>query len=213
MKEQVLSKVKKEYTIVQRDMGDLAEIKRGLYRFSSEAYTVGGVGNLFFISMSAMFGLMKMETAVLTPVFRDLSFCNMDTVHALGNDTGIFEMYRTCLQETELTPFEAIREKYRQLPDYHTSPRWYDALSLSSSMGKKGKGIEGQLEMMLGDCLDLYLTLLKQAPICSADEKRAANRSYVDRLLSEGGAAVDSMKKIIGLEKTETLIRRFMYDV
>ena len=66
---------------------------------------------------------------------------------------------------------------------------------------------------MLLDCLRQYLDVLDAAPECDADAKRAQNRIYVDRLLREGGMAVDNMKKIIGVEKTERLVRTFMYDV
>ena len=213
MIEAVYRQVKKNYTLVQRDMGDLKELKKGVYRFVFEAYEVKDVGNLFFIDMSAMLGLMKMETAVLTPIQRDLSFVNLDVVHAMGNDTYLFEMYDTSLAKTDLSCFDPLKEKYASLPPYETKPRWYDSWRLSPSIGKRGKKISTQGEKMLTEHLNLYLRLLGEAPACDPEKKREKNRGYVDRLLAEGGPAVDSMKKLLGEEKTEELIRRSMYDV
>ncbi len=152
-----------------------------------------------------------METAVITPVYRDLSFCNLDTVSAAGNNTVMFEMYRTCLKDTDLRGFEKIRERYAHLPQYVSQPRWYDALKLSSCIAKKGKRIMAEGEKMLKECLDQYLTLLEKAEQCDHTEKIAANRTYVDRLISEGGVAVDSLSKIIGRDKCAELIEKYMY--
>lgn len=213
MNEIILKTISARYTAAARDMGDLKEIRGGLFRFSCESYSLDGIGNLFFIRMRAMAGLIKMETAVLTPVERDLSFCNFDVVHAAGTHTMIFEMYRTCMEERDLSAFAPIRETYRQLPDYESAPRWYDEFRLPPSIGKRGRGIAPEGERMLLDCLRQYLDVLDAAPECDAEAKRAQNRIYVDRLLREGGMAVDNMKKIIGVEKTERLVRTFMYDV
>ena len=63
------------------------------------------------------------------------------------------------------------------------------------------------------DCLSFYLDYLSKAPECDPDAKKEKNRAYAEWLLSEGGVAVDSMKKIIGEEKTSRLIREYMYAV
>ena len=63
------------------------------------------------------------------------------------------------------------------------------------------------------DCLSFYLDCLSKAPGCDPDVKKEKNRAYAERLLSEGGVAVDSMKKISGEEKTSRLIREYMYAV
>lgn len=213
MRDEILRRIREKYPLIPREMGELKELKKGMYRFNFECYRVGEIGNLFAIDMSAMFGLMKMETVVLTPIERDLSFCNFDVVHAMGTDTCIFEMYDTGISERDLSSFDPLKEKYADLPAYETKPRWYDSWRLSPSIGKRGKGLAARGEEMLEEHLNEYLRLLAQAPACDPEEKRERNRRYVDRLLAEGGAAVDSMKKLLGEEKTDRLIRRFMFDV
>ena len=213
MKETILNELKKRYTLEKRDMGDMKNIHKGMYNFDCEAYTVKDIGNLFFIEMKALFGLMKMETTVLTPVNKDLSFCNFDIIKAMGNETHMFEMYRSAIKDTDLSAFNAIKEKYSDLENYETEKRWYDDYRLESSICKKGKKISEKAEAMLKECLDLYLELLDKAEDCGPEAKKEKTKEYVDRLLSEGGAAVDSMNKIIGKEKTAKLVREFMYGL
>ena len=213
MKEIILEKLNRQYSISKRDMSDLSTIKKGMYRFDCEAYEIKDIGNLFFIDMTAMFGLMKMETAVITPLHKDLSFCNFDIVKAMGNETYMFEMYRSAIKEMDLKDFEALKEKYAHLEHYETAPRWYDEWKLSSCLYKKGKKITAEGEQMMNDCLDVYLALLAKAKKCDPEKKAGEVRKYVDRLLGEGGAAVDSMNKIIGTEKTTRLVKDFMYGV
>lgn len=213
MKNIFIDKLKQQYDLVGKDMGEFKTIKKGLYRFDCEAYEIENVGNLFFITMKAMFGLMKMETTVLTPLHKDLSFSNFDIVNAAGNDTYLFEMYRSSIKETDLSAFESIREKYQDLSDYETSPRWYDEFKLGPSMAKKGKKISERADRMFEDLFDQYLIYLREAAECDPELKAAEVRKYVDRLIEEGGVAVDGMNKIIGKEKTAELIRRFMYGL
>ena len=211
MKETIIRKLGNRYLLKERDMGELAHIHKFPYDFTCKAYDIDGVGNLFFIDMKAMFGLMKMETSVITPIEKDLDFCNLDIVEAMGNHTCMFEMYKTSLTEADLSAYEDIKKRYASLPAYESSPRWYDELKLSSCISKKGKKILGKAEKMMEECLDQYMVLLEKAPLCDKGRKNAANKVYVERLLSEGGAAVDSMNKILGPEKTARLIRTFMY--
>ena len=213
MKDHIIRELSKVYQLIPVNMGELADLKKGITNFHCETYHIKDIGNLFFIEMKAMFGLMKMNTAVITPVKKDLSFSNFDAVHAMGNDTFIFEMYRTCIEETDLTAFDKIREKFCDSADYQSQPRWYDAWRLPAYLAKKGKRQTTEQEQMMKDCLSFYLDLLAKVPECNPDEKTEKNCAYAERLLSEGGVAVDSMKKMIGEEKTSRLIREFMYAV
>ena len=213
MKNYIIEELSKAYQLLPVDMRELSDIRKGLTNFHCETYQIKDIGNLFFIEMKAVFGLMKMDTAVITPVQKDLSFCNFDAVHAMGNDTFIFEMYRTCTEEADLSAFDALKEKFRASADYQAQPRWYDSWRLPAYLAKKGKGKAEEQEQMMKECLSFYLDLLAKAPGCDPHQKTEKNRAYAERLLSEGGVAVDSMKKMIGEEKTSRLIRKFMYAV
>ena len=154
-----------------------------------------------------------METYVIAPYEKDLSFCNLDTVEAMGNDTCLFEMYQTSLHKEDLSAFMSIKEKYQDLPDYDGGEHWYDSVRLSSSIGKKGKKIMLRSNEMLKDCLMIYLEALKNAPVCDKEAKKEVTRKYVEQLISEGGMAVDGLSKMIGKEQTTKLIKEYMYHV
>ena len=64
MKDYIIRELSNTYQLLPVNMGELAEIKKGLTNFHCETYQIKDVGNLFFIEMKAMFGLMKMNTAV-----------------------------------------------------------------------------------------------------------------------------------------------------
>lgn len=213
MKEYVKEKLSQKYTLVEKNMNELTTIRKGMYRFDCEAYEIKDIGNLFFISMKAMFGLMKMETIVVTPLHKDLSFCNFDIVNFMKQQTYIFEMYESSIEKADLSSFDEIAKRYSHLGDYASAPRWYDELKLSSCLAKKGKNISKEADRMIKEMFDNYLELLDKVPDCDPDLKAREVKKYVDRLINEGGAAVDNMNKIIGKDKTEILIRTYMYGV
>ncbi|MBR4462541.1 MAG: hypothetical protein IKS51_08190 [Erysipelotrichaceae bacterium] len=213
MKEKILEELKKRYTLTQKDMQGLQKIKKGTTNIDCDTYEIEGVGNLFLMNMKAMLGAMKMETYVITPFSKDLSFCNIDTVQAMGNDMCLFEMYKTSLHDEDLSVFEPIKEKYKDLPEYDGGEHWYDSVRLSSSIGKKGKKIMAEGNGMLEDCLIAYLDLLEKALDCDPEAKKEEVRKYVDRLIAEGGMAVDGLSKMIGKEETTKLIRDYMYNI
>ena len=213
LKEYILEKLEKEYRLEKRDLGDYAKISKLVVNFINEAWRIEGVGNLFAMDMSAMFGLMKMETLVLCPEEKDLSFLSCDGIHVSGNDTVIMEMDRSALHEEDLSVFEPLKEKYAYLEDYQAEPRWYDSYHLSSTICKKGKKQTADLEAFGREYIDIYLQALKDAPVCDPEAKRQATADYAQRLIREGGVAVDGMTKMIGANRTEKLVAEYMFHI
>ena len=210
---QILVDLKKRYVLLQREMHDLKTIKTDMTEIACDAYEIEGVGNLFVMEMDAMQGAMKMESSVITPNVKDLSFCNIDIVKTSESDLCLFEMYKTSLHEEDLSAFETIKEAYKDLPEYDGGEHWYDSMRLSSSIGKKGKAILPEAERMLEECVTVYLKLLEEASECNSDAKKESIREYAERLIKEGGMAVDGLIRMIGIEKTKELIRNYMFDI
>ena len=65
MKDTIIKKLNEHYTLEKRDMGDLANIHKGMFQFDSEAYEIQGVGNLFLMDMKAMLLPIKCVSRVL----------------------------------------------------------------------------------------------------------------------------------------------------
>lgn len=212
MKKMVIDKLSSKYTLEKRDMSDLSHIKSAVSTFDCDAYTIKGIGNLFFINMNSIFSLMKMESMVITPIYKDLSFGNFDIVDVMNRQTMIFEIFQSSINKNDFSSYKTISDKYSYLNNYELSASWYDELKLIS-LSKKGKNIRSDGMKMLEECVDLYIELLDKAENCDPEMKKQEIRKYVDRLLNEGGVAVDAMKKMIGKDKTEILVRKYMYDI
>lgn len=205
--------IEKDYVLKERDMGDLQEIHKGMYHFYNHSYSIIGVGSFFTMEMRAMLGLMKMQTIVISPQYKELDFCNVDAIHALSNDTLMLEMYRSSNQSCDLSEFDELRNKVKNLTDYESAPRWYDSYKRSSCIAKKGVRARRIHQELTKQYINIYIDLLKKAPYCDYSEKQQLTNDYVSKLIENGGAAVDSLVKMIGREPTVQLINRFMFNV
>ena len=62
----------REYSLIQEDIGDCSRLSKRGMTFITKSYEVEGLGHFCSMKMSAAFGLMKMETVVISSVFKDL---------------------------------------------------------------------------------------------------------------------------------------------
>lgn len=211
MKEIILDKfISKGFKLSKVDMHDLSKFKSGMMKFNCETYKIEGVGNLMFLQMNSILNLMKMQTTVICPQYKDLSFMNADTFDVLSKHTGIVELYESSIEDSDLSSLDNIKEEYKDLKDYVSKPRWYDSMRLSCSIGKLGN--KKIIEEMCLRYIDEYLDLLSMAKDCDYNLKQQANSIYVDQLIEKGGVAVDSLNKMIGKDKCETLVKKYMFN-
>ena len=195
----------------ERDVGDFAHIRGRGMRFNVKAYEASGVGGLCLMEMRAMAGLMKMQTAVISPTGLDGPLFSMDAISAFGRDTLILELYDTTLSHPG---FEGLREVlgcYSFLPDYDSGEHWYDPLRLPVSAYKRCRGRCDELALFAQDFAEKYCGLLAHCPVCDEEQKRLCNAAYTDGMLKNGGPAVDQFRKMIGEEKTAAFLREIMF--
>ena len=84
MKALTLSVLGADYALTKTDIGSDARLSRKGFVFETEVYEAAGLGHLCFLRMSALLGLMKMETAVIAAREKDLPLLNLDWVKAMG---------------------------------------------------------------------------------------------------------------------------------
>ena len=202
---------KRNYNLIPVDMKDLKSIKNLFMRFDNETYKIEGIGNLMIINMSSIFNLMKMNTIVITPQYKDLSFINIDHIKVNKKNTLIIEMYESCINETDLNKLNELKDKYKNIKEYKIKEAWYDSIRYPCSISKITN--DKELNEIIMDYLNNYLDLLSLANNCDYDLKNKKNSDYVNRLIEEGGTAVNSLNKIIGKEKCSELIRRYMFNI
>ena len=215
--ELLLRELEKRYTVRREDVGADARLSKSGMAFETESYVVEGLGHYCIMRMKAMLGLMKMETAVLSPVGKDLPLFNLDWVKAMGKETQIVEIYDTQLQPlatSAIDAFEQIRGRDRDLEDYSSGKaHWYDAILYPCSYHKTGKGVSARLARAAGDYVQAYLKLTEDAPDCDVAAKEEKARAFAETLFEQGGPAVDQVTRLFGRDCAKRLILRWMYGV
>lgn len=212
MIEKLLKTIETKYPVVEQDAGDYAKLKANGMKFSIRAYRAEGLGWVSVMTASGFFGLMKMDTLIITPMDVDMPLFSYDRVLAMGNDTLIFELYDTLLGEPDMSPVARVKEKYKDLPDHDLGEHWYDSIKLSHSLSKKGKKVHtAAFDGCAMEYLESFLTVAKAAPDCDAAPKREKASVYVEGLLKHGGPSTDVFKKGIGEEKTAELFRKVLF--
>ena len=193
-------------------IGEYAKMKVGVMSFQIWAFHAEGLGHVSAMQASGMFGLMKMDTLIINPTEKDMPLFSYDRVHAMGNDTLIYELYDTILEKADLNRVEDVKEKYRHLPDHDLGEHWYDSIKLAISLSKKGKKVHSAaFDACAMEYLEAYLEDAAEADYCEPAGKKEKASVYVEGLLSNGGPSTDVFKKGIGGEKTAELFRNILF--
>lgn len=192
--------------------GEFSKMKVSGMNFEIWAFHAEGLGHVSAMTATGFFGLMKMDTLIINPTERDLPLFSYDRVHALGNDTLIYELYDTLLEKADLAGLEAVKARYADLPDHDLGQHWYDGIKLAVSLSKKGKKAHSAaFDSCAMDYLEAYLDSAENAPWCDPAGKKAKAAVYVEGLLEHGGPSTDVFKKGLGPEKTALLFRHVLF--
>ena len=192
--------------------GEFSKMKVSGMNFEIWAFHAEGLGHVSAMTATGFFGLMKMDTLIINPTERDLPLFSYDRVHALGNDTLIYELYDTLLEKADLAGLEAVKARYADLPDHDLGQHWYDGIKLAVSLSKKGKKAHSAaFDSCAMDYLEACLDSAENAPWCDPAEKKAKAAVYVEGLLEHGGPSTDVFKKGLGPEKTALLFRHILF--
>lgn len=181
-------------------------------RFSIRAYQAPNLGHVSVMEAKGFFGLMKMDTIIITPTAVDMPLLSYDRVLAMGNDTLIYELYDTFIDHADLSGLDAVKKSAAYLPDHAMEKHWYESIKLPVSFAKKGKKSHSSaFDTTATHYLVQYLAAAKQAPACDAAQKREKASTYVEGLLTNGGPCTDVFKKSIGEEKTAEVFRKVLF--
>ena len=194
------------------DPKQMQELKVSGMKFNIRTYHAPNLGHVSVMEASGFFGLMKMDTLIITPTEKDMPLFSYDRVHAMGNDTLIFELYDTLLGSTDLSALDGVKQTAAYLPDHDLGTHWYDSIKLPQSLSKKGKKADSSaFDTTATHYLVKYLEASKTAAVCEAAPKRKKAGLYVEGLLQNGGPSTDVFKKGIGEEKTADLFRKVLF--
>lgn len=183
---------------------------RGM-KFNLQSYDWNGCACVSHLSMNAFLGLMTMETIICTPYAKDVPLFSFDSISAFGKKSLLMEVYDTQVEPISLTAMDAVKESYKDLTDKQPKPAWYDNLRLSPSTFKEGAKV--RMSMLATEMTTAYLDLFATAREVECSAKVAKNSTYVEGLISNGGPAINTIRKMLGDEATDTLFRKFLFGV
>ena len=215
MTELVLSELRKKYTVTERDTGQYHLLKKSGMQFTIYAYEIKGFGSMSVIDMTAMLGLMKMESFILTAETRDLPLFSGDFIKAMAKCTLLEEFYDTMLDpmpEVDKAAYREVKAKYADLPLYSTEPHWYDSIRYDFTLGATGKSLKNMKETITADYMAAYLKHASHAPVADPAKKKAKTKAYVDGLFANGGPAVNQFRKLFGEAAAREIFEKFVFS-
>lgn len=204
--------LKEKYTVKERNIGAYAVMKKNGMKFNISAYEIEGIGNMSYFTMSAMLGLMKMQTVVFTPLTVDAPLFSFDYINAMGNETLMLELYSTQLGDIDVSSLDEIKARYHALPDHDLGSHWYDHLKMSPTLAKKGKKLTEDYKKLCEEFFRGYVTVLSTAAPCERGPKQEKVREYTNGLLNNGGPATDQFRKLFGEEATVELFTKYIFS-
>ena len=200
------------FPLTELGCGEYAKQKVSGMNFTIRRFYAEGIGNVSSMVASGFFGLMKMDTLIITPTQIDMPLLSYDRVLAMGNDTLIYELYDTYVDKTDLAAVAEVKAQHAALPDHDLGEHWYDSIKLAESISKKGKKMHTvPFDVLTKTYMDAFLADCAKAPACDGAVKREKASVYVEGLLSHGGPSTDVFKKALGEETTAELFRNILF--
>lgn len=120
------------------------------------------------------------------------------------------EVYDTCKTKPSYEELLKIKKEFIAYPHYE--PASSDDIKMDESFSVYSKH-GNQIVLLLKDYFTKIASIIKEADDIPDEEKREANKKYVDGLLKNGGTSTDMFLKKIGKEKTEELFRKYVFFV
>lgn len=215
MIEMLLDELRRDYTVCARDVGRYAVLKKSAMTFRISSYEVKGLGSASTIEMSAMLGLMRMESFILTAEEKDLPLFNADYIQAAGKHTLLVEFYDTMLSpldEESAAAYRQVKARYDGLTPYKTEPRWYDSIRYDFTFGATDKSLKGKKEEIAAAYFAALRENIRRANGVDPAAKKAKTAAYVDGLFAYGGPAVNQFKKLFGEETAREIFDKFVFS-
>lgn len=214
MTDKMLEKLGEKYALKEVDPGEFANLKANRMKFTVSAYDAEGMGRVSVMKAKGFFGLIKMDTVIVTPYDVDLPLYSYDRMKMFGADILISEMYDTTVSEGfDASEIDKINAAYADLTDRDPGNHWYDSIRLTQSVSKTGK--KPQAERMDSLAIAHFEAWLSSgAPaVEDAAAKRERTEYYVNGLLTGGGPSTDVFKKSLGDEKTAKLFISVLFGL
>jgi hypothetical protein len=132
-------------------------------------------------------------------------------MYILGDRKAYLEFYDVVAEKDQqylelLNALKDVQKNYDHLQSIETTPAWYQHLLTVTSYNGGDKKCDADLQQMLVDSVNTYLTYGKEFPTLTQaqrEEKLAITVEYTDGLIEKGGISTNVFKKELGDEETK----------
>ena len=208
---QLLETINSKYPLSSRGSAGFDGIKVKGMTFNISSYEAQGLGHVSTMQSKGFFGLMQMDTLIITPIDTDLPIYSYDRIKAMGNDKLYIEVYDTVINKPSFDPMDRVKDKYNDLPKTDLGKQWYDDIRLPQTATYSGKKTDSErFDSMALEYMKAFISI-NGAAIEDPETKNSKISYYVDGLLSNGGPATDVFLKAIGKEQTTTLFKEVLF--
>ena len=215
MNETILNGLRRDYTVRARDVGPYAVLKKSGMTFRISAYDVKGLGSVSTIEMSAMLGLMRMESFILTAEEKDLPLFSGDYIKAAGKHTLLVELYDTMLSPLDgesAAAYRKIKARYGGLTPFQTEPRWYDSIRYDFTFAASDKRLKVKKDEIVAAYFAAFQGNIRRANAADPAAKKAKTAAYVNGLFAHGGPAVNQFRKLFGEEAAHEIVEQYLFS-
>ncbi|MCQ2770628.1 MAG: hypothetical protein MJ236_02380 [Clostridia bacterium] len=210
---EVIEFLKSNYEVSQKNVGKYALIKKNMMKFDISSYDVKGIGSFSYVKMSGMFGLIKMDSLIFTPLCVDAPLWSIDRMAAMGNDILYIEAYDLTLETGRDYPSIAtLKEKYSYLPNVDRKEYWFQNLIINGTITKKGKKLSAEYNKVMKDYCEAFVKIMAESKPCEVSEKRKPVQEYVDGLFEKGSPTVEQFTKLMDKAETKDMYERFIFS-
>ena len=215
-----ISIIKKEYELEELDIGEFKTVY--VYKvlpFKSEEYYIKGLGVLSVMTLNL--GPMQQLTFNINPLEKDIPQLTIDYTIMLNQRKIFIEVYKLMIDsETQnykefLKQMEEIKGNYTDLKDFKASEDSWRNEYFSDAIYKSGNPLnEGKLLNLFKDTLNAYIEYAKKEKDLDSEQKAKkaeAIKEFADKLVENGGIAINNFKKSLGDEKTKEFLGKVLY--
>lgn len=207
----LLNAISDKYPLTEKGASGFDGIKVKGMKFAINSYEAKGLGHVSTMCAKGFFGLMKMDTLIITPKDKDLPLFSYDRIKAMGNDKLYVEFYDTCVEEPNLKAINDLLSKYSDIPKAEAKKQWYDDIKLSQTTTFVGKKKDSDaFDKMALEFMNAFVCI-DAKDVTDHETKEKKTSVYVDGLLNNGGPATDVFLNAMGKEKTTELFKKVLF--
>lgn len=184
-----------------------------MMRFCVHQYDAEGFGNLMTMDTSAMGGMMKLSTIVLTPNSgKQVPFLLIDTMEMKKKRLAYVEYYDCTKTGAILPGAEKQPQEFRHIPDYAEKPAWYVERRTPYSLIKGGEHVSAEeLQEMVITCAKRYFEAAKGAEVNT--ENLIGLKAFQHDMCTLGNPSSDTMTKVLGSSGARTFFENVIMPV